>query len=199
MTTAIDDTFTAKFQACCLNYNTYIKKLFGKFAVDPLLSVSLQFAGISKNQHDTLSKIQLPKNIQSYIADFENALTDDEYNSPKFAYRIFFVQKTANRKGQVDEVIEFINADDEMAKGLNARYALINETERKKYLPSEVIQSVAAAGFPKFNMHHHTLLWKAQDAKNPSNGVQVSKYWFWYQKWVDFVIAHCESNSEIYR
>ena len=29
MTTRIDDVLSARFQACCLNYNEYIKKLFG--------------------------------------------------------------------------------------------------------------------------------------------------------------------------
>jgi hypothetical protein len=29
MTTRIDDILSARFQACCLNYNEYIKKLFG--------------------------------------------------------------------------------------------------------------------------------------------------------------------------
>ena len=29
MTTKIDDLLSARFQACCLNYNTYLKKLFG--------------------------------------------------------------------------------------------------------------------------------------------------------------------------
>ena len=43
MTTRIDSSFSAKFQACCLNYNDYIKKLFGeKFGIDRHLSVSLR-------------------------------------------------------------------------------------------------------------------------------------------------------------
>src|SRR6185312_1412474 len=45
MTTRIDDYLSARFQACCLNYNHYIKKLFGKeYGIDKHLSFSLQFS-----------------------------------------------------------------------------------------------------------------------------------------------------------
>ncbi len=43
MTTKIDDYLSARFQSCCLNFNHYIKKLFGdKYAIDKHLSISLQ-------------------------------------------------------------------------------------------------------------------------------------------------------------
>ena len=40
MTTRIDASFSAKFQACCLNYNEHIKRLFGnEHGIDRLLRV----------------------------------------------------------------------------------------------------------------------------------------------------------------
>src|SRR6266536_875390 len=44
MTTRIDTTLSAKFQACCLNYNDYVKNLFGnQLGIDKHLAFSLQF------------------------------------------------------------------------------------------------------------------------------------------------------------
>src|SRR3989338_7366842 len=41
----------AKFQACCLNYNDYAKKLFGEeYGIDKHLAFSLQFSSISQDQ-----------------------------------------------------------------------------------------------------------------------------------------------------
>ena len=49
MTTRIDDYLSARFQACCLNFNHYIKKLFGHdMGIDKYLSFSLQFSSITE-------------------------------------------------------------------------------------------------------------------------------------------------------
>nr|MDQ2659336.1 DUF3644 domain-containing protein [Verrucomicrobiota bacterium] len=113
MTTRIDSSFSAKFQACCLNYNEHIKRLFGdKHSIDQHLALSLQFSGIDKEQVAQLSaRSALPQNIQSFVDDFETSLSNAEFNSTKFAYRVLFIAKTANRKGQADKVVEFVKAE----------------------------------------------------------------------------------------
>ncbi len=51
MTTRIDDILSARFQACCLNYNKYIKQCFGEqYGIEKHLSFSLQFSTISRDQ-----------------------------------------------------------------------------------------------------------------------------------------------------
>lgn len=200
MTTRIDSSFSAKFQACCLNYNDYIKKLFGeKFGIDRHLSVSLQFSSISKDQIEQLkTQSKLPPNIQGYVQDFESALSDNEFNSPKFAYRVLFVPKTANRKGQADEVVEFVKADSDVAKSANATYAVIKETERRKFLPGKIVELMKNKGYDGFKQNKHTDLWKKHDAKNPAKGfgVQVETTWYWYENWLDFVTSYCATNSK---
>ncbi|ARU31770.1 hypothetical protein CAP31_08805 [Sulfuriferula sp. AH1] len=202
MTSRIDEFLSARFQACCLNYNEYIKSLFGpEFGIDKHLSFSLQFSSLNKDQIDTLAaQKDLPKNIQAYITKFDEALTEEEFNHPSYAYRILFVPKTANRKGQADQVIEFIKADSDFAKDVNAQYTVIKETERKKYSPKQVIEYVHNEGYPNFNMHHHTQLWKALDARNPAKGLgsQVVKTWYWYDAWLEQVKAHCKAEGGKY-
>jgi hypothetical protein len=199
MTTKIDASFSAKFQACCLNYNDHIKSFFGnEQAIDKHLSFSLQFSSISKDQTAQLqAQPTLPAHIKSFIEGFEGKLTDDEFNSPKFAYRVLFVAKTANRKGQADEVIEFVKADSELAKNVNQKYAIIKETERPKLRPKTIVDTIKKEGFPKFNMHHHTLLWQDKDAKNSTKGLgtNVEGSWYWYEPWLDQVRDHCKENA----
>lgn len=202
MTNRLDECFSARFQACCLNYNDYIKSLFGdECGIDKHLSFSLQFSSISREQVDQLSaQKDLPPNILGYVTEFDSSLTEEEYNHPRYAYRVLFVPKTANRKGQADQVIEFVKADSELAKGVNAQYTIIKETERKKYLPGEIVLVMQAEGFPKFNMHAHTLLWKAEDAKNLAKGLgtKVAKTWYWYESWLEKVRGHCAGNAAKY-
>lgn len=143
----------------------------------------------------------LPQHIQKFIDGFDGHLSPDEFNSPRFAYRVLFVPKTANNKGQADQVIEFIKADSELAQQINAKYAVIKETERDKFRPAQIVKLMQEEGFPGFNIHAHTQLWQAMDAKNPKHayGTQVVKQWYWYKKWVDAVRNYCQGHSATFQ
>jgi len=200
MTTKIDNLLSARFQACCLNYNNYIKKMFGNNqGIDKHLSFSLQFASISEEQIDELANHDgLPKSIQTFIEGFDGSLSSDEFNSPKFSYRVLFVPKLASSKGHVDQVIEFIKPDSELAKSINIDYTLIKETERKKFLPGRVVQTMIDEGFRDFSIYHHTELWKINDAKNLAHGygAEIEGRWYWYEKWIKFVRNNCEKYKK---
>ena len=45
-------------------------------------------------------------------------------------------------------------------------------------------------GFKKFGMHQHTQFWKKHNGKDSDKGfgVQVSKQWYWYQNWINFIL-----------
>ncbi|MDB6130788.1 MAG: hypothetical protein JWM04_1895 [Verrucomicrobiales bacterium] len=203
MTTKIDSSFSAKFQACCLNYNDHIKGFFGdQHGIDKHLSFSLQFSSITKDQVAQLERqLTLPTHIRSFVEGFETKLTEEEFNSPKFAYRVLFVAKTANRKGQADEVIEFVKAESELAKNVNQKYTIIKETERPKLRPKTIIDTMKKEGFTKFTMHDHTLLWQEKVAKEPSKGLgtTVEGSWYWYEPWLVQVREYCNSNAERFR
>lgn len=199
MTGRLDSTLSAKFQACCLNYNEYVKKLFGdENGIDKYLAFSLQFTSISQDQAKQLpSPEAMPSYIGAFVSDFEKGLSEDEFTSPRFAYRVLFVPKTANRKGQADEVIEFVKADTELASDVNKTYALIKETERPKYRPSKIVDMMKKEGYKLFNQHQHTQLWQSENAKAEGKGfgVEVERQWYWYESWVDVVRDHCQDNA----
>lgn len=202
MTTRIDELLSARFQACCLNYNDLIKELFGpEQGIDKHLAFSLQFSSLSREQVDLLSDTDgLPENIRAYITAFDAELNDEEFNNPRFSYRVLFVPKTANRKGQADQVIEFIKADSELARDINATYTVIKETERQKYLPAQIVEAMNNTGYINFKIHNHTDLWKSIDAKNIAHGfgVMVAKTWYWYEPWLEFVKNHCIEHRDTY-
>jgi hypothetical protein len=199
MTTKIDDILSARFQACCLNYNTYIKQFFGDdLGIENHLSFSLQFSTISTEQKELLEQHkELPANIQGYIQNFDEALSDEEFSNQKYAYRILFVPKTANRKGQADRVVEFVKSDSPLAEAINKEYAVIKETEKKKYLPKQIVEIMNNEGFVNFKMHQHTAFWKLEEAKQSDKnyGVMVAgKSWLWYESWLEKVRVHCETH-----
>jgi hypothetical protein len=198
MTSRIDDILSARFQAACLNYNKYIIELFGKkHSISKHLSFSLQFSTINTEQKELLEDHrELPANILSYIKSFDDDLSQKEYNSPEYAYRVLFVPKLVNHKGQADKVIEFVKSDSPLAEGINKEYAVIKETEKPKYRPSNIVEIMHADGFERFSMHQHTQLWKKLDGKNPSHnyGTNVEETWYWYERWIDEVRKYCQEE-----
>lgn len=203
MTNSIDEFLSAKLHACCINYNEYIKKLFGEqYGVDKELALSIQFSPITPEQKNLLvDNTTLAKNVKNYVAEFEGELSPEQITNDHYAYRVLFVPVNVNRKGQADRVVEFIKSDSPLAKGVNKDYAIIKETEKTKYLPGQIVERVRRLGFNNFNMHHHTMLWKHLKAKSPGSGYGTkvaNKSWMWYENWLKVVEKHCQDNRELY-
>jgi hypothetical protein len=201
MTSRIDDQLSAKFQGTALNFNATIKKLFApKYSLDKEQAFSIQFSGIAQDTaKELMLQRDLPQNIQSYIVQFESGMSQEEYDDPRFSYRVAFVRKTTNSKTAADNVVHFIPADS--AAGAEANKVFLKETEKRKYLPSRIVTQMKAEGFIKFGMKQHTDLWKAKDAKNPKKqyGTMVESAWYWYESWLEEVRKHCQQNEELYK
>jgi Protein of unknown function (DUF3644) len=202
MTTRLDDYLSARFQACCLNYNHYIKELFGaEYAIDSYLSFSLQFSSLTDEHAKQLKDFtDLPPNIAGFINEFDNHLSDQDFENPKYSYRVLYVQKAAGTRGKADRVIEFIPADSPEAQGLNREYVLIKDREKPKFLPAKIVSLMKEKGFNKFGMTQHTNLWKAEDGKNPAKGygVPIASTWYWYESWLKKVEEYCvDHRSEL--
>jgi hypothetical protein len=205
MATGLDDHLSARYQACAINFNFYIKKLFGSNdGLDDHLSFSLQFSEMAPTlPGETGTKAEkMAKPIRQFVSEFDRSLTDDERNDQRFAYRLIFTKKLVNRLGQADRVIEFIDPKSNAAKEINKEYWVRKEVEKPKFLPTQVAKAVKDAGYPKFRIQpEHVYFWKEEDAKNPAKGygVEVSGSWYWYQTWIDRCIQHCKDSGEKYK
>jgi hypothetical protein len=135
MTTRIDDQLSAKFQVSALNFNTAIKSLFGeKYSLDAEQAFSIQFSGISEGTAKELLAEDLPQHIRSFVAQFETGLSQEEYNDPKFSYRVVFIRKTSNSKTAADKVIQFVAPGSDTAVEINKVF--LKETERENTGPA---------------------------------------------------------------
>jgi len=197
----LDSYLSARYQACALNFNFYLKKLHGdKYSLDQSLALSLQFAELDYSQSQTIKDREnlIPRNVISYITAFDTRLSEEEMKNDRFAYRLLFTKVTAKRQSQADRVIEFIDPKSELAKNISKEYWVKVETEKKKYYAKHVIGKVRAAGFTNFGIYQHTLFWKKYDGKNPDKGfgTLVEKTWYWYQKWIDYIIIELTNERQ---
>ena len=201
--TGVDEHFSGRYLACCLNYERYICHLFGEYySLREAAAFTLQFRDLTATATPGEAVMPLPSNIAKYLQEFDTALSDEDFTSPHFRRRFLFAPIVTSKKAQADKVIEFVQADSEFGRSINEGYVqvFLKEVERPKYLPSQIVKTMNEEGFPRFNIYHHTQLWKNLDAKNPGKGygILVAKAWYWYERWVDEVRRHCSDNREQY-
>ena len=200
----LDDQFSGRYLACCLNYERYICQLFGeRQSLGENATFTLQFRDLNATRPPIESSAPLPSNVAKYLQEFDAELADEDIGSPYFRRRFLFVPVTVNKQAQADTMIEFVPFDSELSVSINEAYqqVMLKEVERPKYIPSQIVQQMREEGYSKFNMHHHTLLWKSVDAKNLGKGygVMVAGAWYWYERWVEEVRRHCSDNKGIYK
>lgn len=204
MTIGLDSYLSGRYQACAINYNDYLEKITGgKHSLTANLSFSLQFTQISEEQiSGPKPEIDIPAQLRSYITDFDSQLTHDEYNSPRYSYRLIFKRKLVNRPGQADRVVEFIDPNSELAKTIDKEYWVQKHVEKPKYRPSEIVAHVQQKGYTRFRVTpEHSELWNRLKAKDPSKGygIEVSGQWYWYDSWLDVVLAECAKQPNKYK
>lgn len=202
MTTCIDNAISAKLQACALNYNNAIKKLFDKkYGVDNELAFTIQFANPDPLKVKELSKMKgLAENVVNYITEFEKDLPDEIMKSSAYAYKIMYIPVNTNNKGQADSVVHHIKLSDDKAAEI-CEYVVLKDAEKPKFLPKQIVTMMKEEGYIKFNMYHHTCLWK----KNPDNlnlkeyrHKVANKNWYWYENWVNYVRDYCSKNKSLF-
>lgn len=204
MTRLLDGYLSGRYQACAMNYNAYLKQLFGrKHGLDQQLSYSIQFLQLATEQLEhPIPEPDVPERLRTYISEFDDSLTHDEYNSERYSYRLLFKRKLVNRPGQADRVVEFIDPSSDAAKAIDKEYWVKKEVERPKYRAKDVVAAVRKAGFSTYRISpDHVNMWRGEDAKNPGKGygVDVQGSWYWYQSWVERCLELCSAAGDKYR
>lgn len=201
-TERVDDALGPLMQACCINFNEAIRSWFGvQFGLERRLPIALQFVTFDAAQAAGLKRASsLPATIASTMDAFHAGMTDDELKDPAFTYRVAFVPKVGANASKSDTAIEFIKADSEEGRAINA--VLLKEVDKARYTATQVVDAMHAEGFPRFNQAHHTALWKELGARDPAKGFgRAGDYrntWVWFDSWIARVRAHCQENAADY-
>ena len=112
MPPALDEHMSAKYLACTLNYEFWLVTLFGaKHSLDATMAFALHFRELRPAEEATAPK--LPAGISSFLTKFEGDLTEEEYQHPRYAYRMIFEKRSVNHRGQADRIVEFLSPADQ--------------------------------------------------------------------------------------
>ncbi len=202
--TGVDESLLSRYLACCLNYERFICELFGeRYSLDTAVAFTLQFRDLTAVNIKNESVVRLPSRVATFIHEFEEDLSDEEFQSTNYQCRLFFRRVAANREGQADAIIEFVGYDSEVAREGSEEHqqVVFKDRERNKYRPSTIVEMMNSEGYPRFTIPNHTILWQKLKAKTPGKGFgkEIEKQWYWYDSWLEEVRQHCLSSGDKYR
>jgi Domain of unknown function (DUF3644) len=208
MTDKIDDFISAKFQACCINYNDALRNLFGESAsIDKTIPIALQLFTFREKQIDQLKNLDhLPENILDFVSSFETDLETRE--DSRYSYKVVYLRDSVNRENQADAAFRFV--DESSAEGKEIHNILMKTRKNTKLQEKEVLPIVHSKGYVNFTKQDHQEFWKSKwgnaKVRNESDEAKrfgeliMSNFWLWYKEtWIPEVLKYCNKNRNRYK
>lgn len=203
-----DYNFFPKFQACCLNFDKTICKLFGeKLSLKKELSFALQFMKLDMEQISTMQKFDIPEHIQTLDAELGKDLSEEEKSDIEYQFKVIYTLEGSSKS---KSHVQFIMPGSEEGKEIHnilVKHKLSDELYPFK--PSTVVKEVNKKSKNNFSSHNHTqamYFFKARPkgkSKNPENTNKefciyhpAHKDYTYSQKWIDHLINHCNDDTK---
>ena len=190
MTKKIDDKISAKLHAAAINYNHYIKNLFGeKYSIDKQLAFSIQFAEVNPlAQREQNKMLGISKNVTNFVATFESSLPDSILQDGKYSYKVAYIPMNANNRNQADAAVQIVRLSQEQQEGI--KQVVFKDREKLKYKPKRIVDMLKSEGY-NFSIPKHTDFWKLK----AEQGLDLTLYRvemtdgskYWYENWIDLL------------
>lgn len=198
MTNKIDLFISAKLQACCINYNDSLKKLFGiNYALDKIIPLALQLFSFGENQIEQLKNVEgLPKNVIDFISQYEANLL--EISDSRYSYRVIYIRDNVNKEGHADSAYRLV--DEESSEGKKIHNILLKHKQFNKLTQNNLLKKIKELGYSKFEKQNHLNFWRSKWPTAKQRNLQAKQYgelvlnnqWLWFEeKWLPIVLEEC--------
>lgn len=188
------------FQACCLNFDKTMCKLFGdELTLAHELSFALQFSNMDFDQLIKLQEYDIPAHIKALDARLQDGMKEDDLSDREYQFRVIYTLDSASKSRAH---IEFIKPGTD--KGREIRNVLVKPRiadQLYPYKPGRVAELVSRRSNKKFNLRNHTQAWRLFEvrplgsAKQPENTnkdfciYHVAHGDYTYsEKWIDHLV-----------
>jgi hypothetical protein len=156
------------FQACCLNFEKVICKLFGdRLTLSHDLSFAIQFTKMNLEQLSALHPYEIPAHIDAIDARLNEGMTEEQINDLEYRFRVVYTLVAAAKSRAH---IEFISPDS--AEGKEIRNVLVKlkpADHLYPHKPGAVVSQVCRTTGKHFTLYNHTQAWHKFNVR-PRNG-----------------------------
>ncbi len=203
-----DFRWFALFQACCLNFDSFIRAQFGeRVSLGSDLAVAIQFSALNIEQIEIMQQYDVPPYITALDAELDKKLTDVDRDSLEYQFKVVYTLTSASGGTRH---IRFIRPGSE--EGKEVHNVLVKERALDDMYPfkaGRVVDEVQKKSGKRFTMHDHTLAWRKHrsrpdgDAKAPDATKKdyciyhsAHKDYTYSQKWIDLLVAELQKPVE---
>jgi hypothetical protein len=204
-----DNRWLPLFQACCLNFDKTLCRLFGeKLSLQNELSFALQFAKPTIEDLTLVQKYPVPARIEALDARLRQGMTEEQLDDLEYQFRVVYTLDSASKS---KAHIQFLHPGSEEAE--QVRNVLLKTKiadELYPYKPSQVVSKVRTKIKPrKFSGHNHTQAWKYYKVRPKTGAMQpdqtnrdyciyhaAHKDYTYSEKWVDFLVAEISDDQK---
>ena len=162
------------FQACCLNFDKAMCKLFGdQLTLAHELSFALQFGRMNVEQLSLLQKYEIPPHIETLDGRLNEKLSENELADLEYQFRVVYTLDSASKSCSN---FEFVRPDSD--EGQDIRNVLVRHKFADTlypYKPGMVVGLVEEKSGKAFTSRNHTQAWlrfkvrPRKGAKQPEN------------------------------
>jgi hypothetical protein len=197
------------FQACCLNFDTTLRKLFGdKLSLQRELSFALQFAKLDFEQAVEAHKHDVSPEIEALDARLKEGMTEAELADLEYQFKVVYTLDNATK---ATSHIQFFLPDGSAPPAAVKNILIKNKLADDEYphRPTAVVKLVAARSKKKFTSNNHVQAWRYYKARPKSGAAQPAntnkefciyhsahRDYTYGDKWIDKLVAAVNDEAE---
>jgi len=169
-----DTRWFSLFQACCLNFDKTLCKLFGeRLTLANELALALQFTRMNVEQLATVNKYEIPAHIDALDGRLQEGMTEEQLADLEYQFRVIYTIDAASKSRAHFEFVRPDSAEGKEIRNILVQYKPADDLYPHK--PGNVCDLVQERAGKKFTNHNHTQAWRlhkvrpAAKAKQPEN------------------------------
>jgi hypothetical protein len=169
-----DDTWAGIFQATCVNYERELTKHFGaRLSLAAEIAFSLQLSSLSLEQVASMATATSDEKVAAINAELYGGMTEAQKNDQSFQFSVVYTTVASSKSKSTLQFVSPLSAE-----GRDIVTVLVKHkpsADSHPYRPSQVVQKVVGAGYPNFNSHSHTSMWRSESVRPAANSDKPSE------------------------
>jgi hypothetical protein len=181
------------FQACCLNFEETLCRLFGaNLSLQNELSLALQFAKPSVEDLALLHKYPVPAHIEALDARLRGRMTEEQLDDLEYQFRVVYTLDSSSKSRAHIRFLHPGSAEAEQVRNVLVKYKAADDLYPLK--PTQVAALVKKQSGQSFTIHNHTQAWnyyKVRPRKGAKKPDQTNKeYCIYHAAHADYTYSH---------
>lgn len=204
-----DTKWLGLFQACCLNFDKEICRLFGeRLTLSNDLSIALQFSKMNIDQLAAVNKFEIPQHIDALDARLVEGMTEEQKADLEYRFRVVYTLDAASKSRSH---FQFVRPDSAEGKEIhNVLAQRLAADELYPFKAGAVTTKVKEESGKAFTSRNHTQAWmhfKVRPRKGAAQPENTNKSYCIYhqahgdytysQEWIERLVEVVNDDAQM--